>query len=33
MPFHDNLYVYEKTTGDLIYAPGNALNTGWAKFE
>ena len=33
MPFHNNLYVYEKTTGDLIYAPGNALNTGWAKFE
>ena len=33
MPFHDNLYVYEKTTGDLIYAPGNALNTGWSKFE
>ena len=33
MPFHNNLYVYEKTSGDLIYAPGNALNTGWAKFE
>ena len=33
MPFHDDLYVYEKATGHLIYAPGNTLNTGWAKFE
>jgi len=32
MPFHDDLYVYEKD-GRLIYAPGNTLNTGWARFE
>ena len=32
MPFHDDLYVYEKD-GQLIYAPGNTLNTGWARFE
>jgi hypothetical protein len=32
MPFHDDLYVYEKD-GRLIYAPGNTLNTGWSKFE
>ena len=33
MPFHDDLYVYDKATGRLIYAPGNTLNTGWARFE
>ena len=32
MPFHDDLYVYEKD-GRLIYAPGNTFNTGWARFE
>ena len=32
MPFHDDLYVYEKD-GVLIYAPGNTINTGWARFE
>jgi len=32
MPFHDDLYVYEKD-GQLIYAPGNTFNAGWAKFE
>ncbi len=32
MPFHDDLYVYEKD-GRLVYAPGNTLGTGWARFE
>ena len=32
MPFHDDLYVYEKD-GQLIYAPGNTFDTGWARFE
>ena len=31
MPFHDDLYVYDKATGQCVYAPGNTFNTGWAK--